>query len=112
MPIAILAGAFVTAAVLTDMNPVFRWSLAVIAGGGAAGAVKFMTSVLRGASTVGTGGMANPVLSVAELVISGVMAVLAVFLPLLMAAGVFLGIFFGGRKVYRKLAARPVAEVP
>lgn len=110
-PVAVLAGVFVTAAVLTDANPVFRWSLAVIAGGGAAGSVKLMTTMLRGASTVTTGGVANPVLSILELVTSAVMAVLAIFLPLLVMAGILVGVFIGGRKIYRRLIARPPAAV-
>src|SRR5687768_15254162 len=36
VPIAIVAGVVVTASVVTDVSPLLRWSLAVIAGGGAA----------------------------------------------------------------------------
>ena len=38
-PAAVIAGIMVSAAVMTDMSPLLQWSLAIIAGGGAAAAV-------------------------------------------------------------------------
>ena len=39
--------AVVTAAVITDLPPLLKWSTAVIAGGGAAGLTQGLTSLLR-----------------------------------------------------------------
>src|SRR5579864_4751189 len=66
-PAAIVAGTIVTASAVADMSPFLKWTLAVIAGGGAAGLVQSATVVTRGASAVTTGGLANPVVSTFEL---------------------------------------------
>jgi hypothetical protein len=42
-PAAIVAGVIATAACIGDMSPFLKWTLAVIAGGGAAGAVQTVT---------------------------------------------------------------------
>ena len=44
-----------------------KWSLALIAGGGAAGIVHASMAVLRGGSTATTGGLGNPLISTVEL---------------------------------------------
>ena len=80
-PVAVVAGAVITASVVGDMSPFLRWTLAVIAGGGTAAAVQAATVALRGTSSVTTGGVANPVVSTAELGGSAVVATLAVVLP-------------------------------
>src|SRR5580765_8928620 len=49
-PAAILAGTLATASLTPEMSPFWKWSLAVIAGGGAAGVVQGATVVTRGAS--------------------------------------------------------------
>src|SRR6267142_2150432 len=59
-PAAILAGTLVTASMVADVTPLLKWTLAIIAGGGAAGIVQGTTMVARGASSAGTGGLANP----------------------------------------------------
>src|SRR5205823_8425971 len=60
-PAAILAGTLVTASVVSDVGPLLKWTLAIIAGGGAAGLAQGTTVVARGASSAGPGGLANPV---------------------------------------------------
>lgn len=59
-PAAVVAGIVVTASVVAGMSPVLRWSLAVIAGGGVAGAVQLATSTLRRTSEVVTAGFSQP----------------------------------------------------
>src|SRR5438105_11528773 len=54
-PAAIVAGTIITAAVVTNMSPMLKWTLAVIAGGGAAGLVQGTTVLARGLSTASTG---------------------------------------------------------
>ncbi len=81
-PAAVVAGAVITASVITDLSPLLRWTLAVIAGGGTAAAVQAATVAVRGASSATTGGLGNPVVSTGELGGSAVVAVLAVALPI------------------------------
>ncbi|MFO1096665.1 MAG: DUF4126 domain-containing protein, partial [Planctomycetaceae bacterium] len=82
-PAAAVAGAMLTAAMVTDMSPFLKWTLAVIAGGGVATAVQTGTAALRGASTLTTAGAANPIISTVELATSILMTALAVLLPIL-----------------------------
>ena len=95
-PAAIVAGTIVTASAVGDMSPFLRWTLAVIAGGGAAGLVQGATVMTRAASGVTTGGLANPVISTIELAGATITSILAVVAPiaavLLIAA---VGLIFG-----------------
>jgi hypothetical protein len=90
-PVAVVAGAVVTASVLGDVSPFLRWSMAVIAGGGIAATVQSATTFLRGVSSLTTGGLGNGVVSTAEWVSSLITAIFAVLLPL--AAIVFVLVF-------------------
>ena len=58
-PAAFVAGTIVSAAVLTDLPPMLKWTTAVIAGGGIAGATQGVTALLRAKSTLFTGGIGN-----------------------------------------------------
>lgn len=82
-PAAIVAGTIATASIVTDVTPFFRWSLAIIAGGGAAALIQGASVTLRGASTVSTGGLANPAVSTGELVASIFGTVLSILAPYL-----------------------------
>jgi hypothetical protein len=84
-PAAVVAGTMATASVVTDMSPLMKWSLALIAGGGVAGTVQAGTIMARGASTISTAGLANFVVSTAELISSIFMTIVAIVLPLLVA---------------------------
>ncbi len=102
-PAAVVAGTVVTASALTDVDPFLKWSLAIIGGGGVAGMVSGATTLLRGASTVTTGGLANPLVSTLEAGVALTVAALAVVLPIVALTVVALGVFFAGKK----LLARP-----
>ena len=65
-PAAIAAGTLITASFITGMDPWLQWLLALIAGGGVAGAVQATTVVTRASSTVTTGGLGNPIVSSVE----------------------------------------------
>jgi hypothetical protein len=82
-PLAMVAGLVVTAAVLTEMSPLWKWSLAVIAGGGIAGVLQGGTVVARGASTLTTAGLGNFAVSTVEVIGAFVTSVLAVLAPVL-----------------------------
>lgn len=81
-PAAIVAGTLLTASFITDMEPWFRWSLALVAGGGIAGVVQVTTVTTRAASGLLTFGLGNPVVAAAELAGSTLVAVMAALAPL------------------------------
>jgi hypothetical protein len=81
-PAAILAGTLLTASLLGDTSPLLKWSLAVIAGGGAAGVVQAGTLVLRGGSTLLTGGLGNILVAGLELLGAVLLTVCALLAPL------------------------------
>ncbi len=113
-PAAIVAGTVVSASMVTHFSPLLRWSLALIAGGGAAGLVQGTTVLTRGASTATTGGLGNPLVATLELVGSVLTSILAIVAPVIAVALACGIILFLGRLAYRKLkqrSARPAARV-
>jgi len=91
-PAAFIAGTVVSAAVMTDLPPMVRWTTAVIAGGGAAGAIQGLTSLLRAKSTVMTAGIGNHAIATGELAGALIVSLLALAAPL--AAVALAGLFF------------------
>ena len=81
-PIAILAGIAVSFAVLSNEDPLVRWTLALVAGGGAAAGVQAVTTLARHVSSLTTGGLLHPVLAFAEAFLPFTLSVLAILLPL------------------------------
>jgi len=108
-PAAVFAGVIATAAVVPDLEPVLRWSLAVVAGGGAAGVVQGATVLTRLKSGATTAGIGNPVVASAELVGATVTSILAIVVPLLALVAVLsmLAIVFAVTR--RLLFGRPRA---
>lgn len=100
-PAAVVAGVVVSAAVFTDMSPLLAWSLAIIAGGGAAGIVQVATASLRVGSAVTTAGFGNPLVATGELVGATGLSVLSIALPL--AAVGLVAAFIAGVAVLRGL---------
>jgi Domain of unknown function (DUF4126) len=90
-PAALVAGTIVSAAVMTDVPPMVKWTAAVIAGGGVAGLTQGVTGILRAHSTVLTGGLGNPVIATAELGGAVLISFLALAAP---AAAIALVILF------------------
>jgi hypothetical protein len=80
-PAAIVAGTIVTASMVGDVTPFLRWSLAIIAGGGIAGIIQGSSVLVRGASTVSTAGLANPLVSTGELAASILGTLISLILP-------------------------------
>jgi hypothetical protein len=77
-PAAVVAGILLTAGLLSELDPVWRWSLALIAGGGAAGITQGATVITRGLSSATTGGIGNPVVSTVENLGAVAMSLLAI----------------------------------
>lgn len=80
-PAAIVAGTLLTGLMLGDAPEVLRWVLAILAGGGTAGAVQVGTVAARGTSLVTTGGLANPLVGIAEAGFAGLFTVMAFIVP-------------------------------
>lgn len=80
-PAAFIAGTILSAAVMTDMPPMVKWTAAIIAGVGVAGLTQGVTGILRAHSTVLTGGLGNFVISTAELGGAAVISFLALAAP-------------------------------
>lgn len=83
IPLAAVAGTAVILSTAAGLDPVVTWSLAIIAGGGTAAAIKTSTATTRLTSTVTTGGIANPIVSVVETGSSIVMSILALVAPVI-----------------------------
>lgn len=107
-PAAIVAGTIVTASMVSHMSPFLKWTLAVIAGGGTAGLVQGTTVLTRGASTLTTAGLGNPLLATIELggaVITSILAIVAPVVAVVLVAAVLV---LCGRALFRRFyASRP-----
>lgn len=104
-PAAMLAGMLATASVVVDLPPLLKWTAVVLAGG-AAGLTQGATVLTRLKSTTLTGGAANPVVAVFELVGAVVTSLFALFLPVLTLVGVLLGVALVARKMHRVVFGR------
>lgn len=97
-PLAVVAGSVVAASFLPfgEWDPMLRWTLGIIAGGGAAGTIQMGTGLLRLFSTKTTAGTANPIVATGEnlAAITGtigslVVPVMAAVIMLLLAGYIF-----------------------
>jgi len=102
-PLALVAGTVVSAAVITDLPPLIKWSTAIIAGGGVAAITQGVTTLVRAKSTAFTAGMGNPVVSTVEALAAVVIALLALLAPLVAIAMVAVFCWFAVRWVRRLL---------
>ena len=83
VPLAAIAGTAVMLSTMADLDPVITWSLAIIAGGGTATAIKASTSTARLTSTATTGGIANPIVSMVESGTAIMLSILSFIAPVL-----------------------------
>lgn len=83
LPAGVVAGVIVAASAITDMNPVLKWTLAIIAGGGAATITSLLSNGVHQGSTAVSAGLANPIVSTAESVGTVAASVLSIAIPAL-----------------------------
>ena len=112
IPVVLAVGTSLTAASLgEDIDPVLRWTIAVIAGGGSAGIVEGFSSISRIFSTGLTGGMGNFLFSTLESLGAALLSILGVFLPVfaVVLAIIWLGLaiwqiwkYFGNKQTQRQ----------
>ena len=100
-PAALVAGTVVSAAVMTDVPPIVKWTAAVMAGGGVAGLTQGVTALLRAKSTILTGGAGNVVISTAELGGALLVSLLALAAPLAALGVVILFLWLAMRFFWR-----------
>jgi Domain of unknown function (DUF4126) len=105
-PAAITAGVVTTAAATSELPPLLRWTLALVAGGGAAGLVHAGTALLRLKSSTFTAGAGNSVVATGELVGSVVLSLLALLAPLLAGVAAVILLVILARRVIRLLGER------
>jgi hypothetical protein len=110
-PAAIVAGILVAASMITGMSPLLKWTLAIIAGGGAAGLVQGTTVMARAASTATTAGLGNPLVATLELVGSIATSVLSLVVPVLVPLFLVILLFLLGRKLFGTSRATKVPDV-
>lgn len=101
-PIAVIAGIILSASVITDISPLLKWALVIIAGGGIAAVIQGSTGITRAASSTTTGGLGNPVVSSVELGGSVLLSILAIILPLIAGIVVLLLIVFAVKTIIKK----------
>jgi len=101
-PAAVVAGIVITAACVSGMSPLLQWSLAVIAGGGASAAVQGITVTARAASSLTSGGLANPLVATVETAASTALSILALFLPILAGGAALLGMIYAVILLFRR----------
>ncbi|ARK13470.2 DUF4126 domain-containing protein [Fibrivirga algicola] len=82
MPVAIVAGTFLSTSFIHINDEMTRWAMSLMLGGGAAGIVQAGTSLLRLGSVTTTGGLANPIVATGENAASLGLSILTVLLPL------------------------------
>jgi hypothetical protein len=101
-PAAMIAGTIISFALMTNIDPFYKWALAIIAGGGMAGLMQGTTVVARGTSTATTGGLANPLFSTAELFGSILLSLMSVVVPILAVLVIALVMIFVARWLLRR----------
>lgn len=105
-PAAMIAGTLLTALMLGDVSPMAQWILAIVAGGGTAGAVQAGTVAARATTLATTGGVANPIVSAGEALLSVLFTVLSVIVPIVAVA---LLLLFGAWWLRRRRGRRGAA---
>lgn len=102
-PLAVAAGTIAAASVMSDVSPFMKWSIALLAGGGMAGAVQTGTALLRGMSTVSTGGLANVVISTVELAGAVIATTLSLLVPVVaFTAAIIIAIWVIWKLLHRR----------
>lgn len=105
-PAAVIAGVITSLAVFTEIDPLLKWTLAIIGGGGAAGLIQGATALLRLKSTTLTGGIGNPVIATLEFAVSILTSILSLLVPFVAILAVIFLCWFVFRTAGRLLFGR------
>jgi len=104
-----MAGVVAVAGTQAHMDPLMAGVMGLVLGAPLAGSVHVAKGGVRLASTAATAGFANPLLSLAEDVVTAALAFLSLFAPVIAFLVVLLMIFFGLRLWYRARQRRAKA---
>lgn len=107
VPLAGVAGTVAMAGSLTELSPALTWTLAIVAGGGTATAIKATSATTRAVSTATTAGTANPMIGLAETGTAVGLSALAIFAPVfagVVAVVAVLGLVWFVMRVKKKSA--------
>lgn len=114
LPVAAVAGTLLMAIAANQLDPFAQWSVAIVAGGGAAATVKGLNGLTRLVSTATTGGATNLIIAGVELVGAIAIALLALVAPIVMfvlvLAFFILLVRFAIKAFYRSKKPAPDAE--
>ncbi|HSM81209.1 MAG TPA: DUF4126 domain-containing protein [Nodosilinea sp.] len=114
LPIAAVAGTLLMAIAANQLDPFAQWTVAVVAGGGAAATVKGLNGLTRLVSTATTGGATNLIIAGIELVGAIAVSVLALVAPIavfvVVLAFFILLVRFAIKAFYRTKKPAPDAE--
>lgn len=102
VPLSAVAGTLLSVSLISGMNPMIQWTLAIIVGGGSAAMIKTGASAARLKSSAFTAGFANWIIATAENVISFVFSSLTVLIPVVMGIIAFVVIFCFAYIVFRR----------
>tara|TARA_B100001989_G_scaffold22304_1_gene13560 strand:- start:240 stop:815 length:576 start_codon:yes stop_codon:yes gene_type:complete len=104
-PTAIIAGTTLSAASLSEVDPGLKWMLSLMSGVLVTGGFQVTTVGLRGLSSVFTGGLINPIISLVEDLISLVISISIILFPIVgILIVVLISLFL--RRIYRRLKKR------
>ncbi|HEX9636822.1 MAG TPA: DUF4126 domain-containing protein [Acidobacteriota bacterium] len=103
-----LAGALAVACVAIDLPPLVVLVIALILGAGTAGGVQASKALARWKSSLFSGTLANPALSVVEDVVAVIGTVLAIAVPLIAVTLLALGVW-AALRLLRRWRRRPAA---
>lgn len=103
-PAAAIAGSILTATAIggDHVPPMLQWSAGIMAGGTTAAIVSGSSSLTRAASSLTTGGVANPLVSTMEIIGSIFFSILALILPVVAGVIVVFLAFFTGRFLWKR----------
>lgn len=93
-PASVVAGTVIAASAFVNFDPMLKWTLAIIAGGGAAGIIQAGTGLFRLGSTKLTAGLGNSMVATTENIFSLFGSVFSLLIPLIMA-GLFVAAIIG-----------------
>ena len=114
LPIAAVAGTLLMAIAANQLDPFAQWSVAIVAGGGAAATVKGLNGLTRFVSTATTGGATNLIIAGVELVGAIAISIFALVAPIVVFVLVLtffiLLVRFAIKAFYRSKKAAPNPE--
>jgi hypothetical protein len=85
-PASVIAGTLLTAsAIIPDLDPMLKWGLGIIVGGGSAGIIQAGTALTRATSTATTAGVANPIVATVEHILAIVGSIFSIVIPFIIA---------------------------